>query len=72
MINWLVSKTKIYKDLLARHERLRQDFEDVINKRAIHEVHSMLARFEALIACSPFRDRVKPESKKDESTLDKK
>ncbi len=34
IINWLVSKTKIYKDLLARHERLCQDFEDVINKRA--------------------------------------
>ena len=34
MINWLVSKTKIYKDLLANYERLCQDFEDVINKRA--------------------------------------
>jgi uncharacterized protein YceH (UPF0502 family) len=34
IINWLVSKTKAYKDLLARHERLCQDFEDVINKRA--------------------------------------
>ena len=33
IINWLVSKTKIYKDLLAHHKRLCQDFEDVINKR---------------------------------------
>ena len=39
---------------------------------AIHEVLSMLALFEVIIACSPFLDEVKPESKKDENTLDKK
>lgn len=39
---------------------------------AIHEVLSMLALFEVMIACSPFLDEVKPESKKDENTLDKK
>ena len=39
---------------------------------AIHEVLCALALFEAIIACSPFLDEVKPESKKDESPLDKK
>lgn len=34
IINLLVSKTKIYKDLLANYERLLKDFEDVITKRA--------------------------------------
>jgi len=39
---------------------------------AIHEVLSVLALFEVIIAYSPFLDEVKPQSKKDENTLDKK
>lgn len=34
LIEWLVSKTSTYKDLLRAHERLSKDFEDVLTKRA--------------------------------------
>lgn len=33
-IEWLVSKTSAYKELLRAHEKLSMDFEDVIQKRA--------------------------------------
>lgn len=39
---------------------------------AIHEVITILALFEVIIACSPFLDEVKSESQKDENPLDKK
>jgi hypothetical protein len=32
-IEWLVSKTSAYKELLRAHEKLSMDFEDVIQKR---------------------------------------
>lgn len=41
-------------------------------KITTEELLAILALFEAIIACSPFLDEVKPESKKDENPLDKK